>query len=617
MPKDAAKHFPESVEVVESYTFPPKKKGEEAVIVPNFPVVDKNVIFMHGVAALQELIQVTEDLREAIQGVSGDVSSEMASVEKIEEAIKRDHTEKVAAFNRLSAAEIKKDEALERLRLTTSEEDKKLTTAVLEEEAKVLKYQEQVVIERLEKERELARENAEQVLSAERELNARTEALYVESQSKLQEKRVALEKELTAKKADAEKEKIRAESDAKIRQERASEEIAIRRIQEKGRLDSERAVQSIRLVFKEALGIVNEVMSNPERMLLIVAVVLALLATYYLLREAISLLREFVQSQIGKPALVRETSHRVSLTRTLLAPFNALLGPGRADVERDTRELEEHFSDVVLAPALKQRIVRLAVATRNTNRSGANYRHVLLHGPPGTGKTLIARTLAQSSGMDYAVMSGGDVGPLGEDAVSQLHKLFRWAQTSDKGLLVFIDEAEAFLHSRDMNAEGEDSLHRRHALNALLYQTGTQSTKLLLVLATNRPSDLDEAVVDRMDSSLLIDLPCAEERVKLCRLYMQQHVEGFAEARNKRRASWWPWARGGALAVEKACASDKSIEALAETLQGFSGREISKLFIAAQHAMLLAPEGKLTKRALDEVVAAKLQEHEAQAKWGK
>ena len=69
--------------------------------------------------------------------------------------------------------------------------------------------------------------------------------------------------------------------------------------------------------------------------------------------------------------------------------------------------------------------------------------------------------------------------------------------------------------------------------------------------------------------------------------------------------------------MEKACASDKSIEALAETLQGFSGREISKLFIAAQHAMLLAPEGKLTKKALDEVVAAKLQEHEAQAKWGK
>ena len=36
-------------------------------------------------------------------------------------------------------------------------------------------------------------------------------------------------------------------------------------------------------------------------------------------------------------------------------------------------------------------------------------------------------------GMDYAIMSGGDVGPLGEDAVNQLHGLFKWAASSKKG----------------------------------------------------------------------------------------------------------------------------------------------------------------------------------------
>ena len=123
---------------------------------------------------------------------------------------------------------------------------------------------------------------------------------------------------------------------------------------------------------------------------------------------------------------------------------------------------------------------------------GAPYRHVLLHGPPGTGKTLIARRLAECSGMDYAIMSGGDVGPLGEDAVNQLHGLFRWAARSQKGLLVFIDEAEAFLSARGKSSlSGVEKTHIRHALNALLYQTGTQSRSFMMVLATNRPEDLD------------------------------------------------------------------------------------------------------------------------------
>ena len=53
--------------------------------------------------------------------------------------------------------------------------------------------------------------------------------------------------------------------------------------------------------------------------------------------------------------------------------------------------------------------------------------------------------LARQSGLDYAIMAGGDVGPLGKDAVNEVNKLFRWANKSKKGLILFIDEAESFL----------------------------------------------------------------------------------------------------------------------------------------------------------------------------
>ena len=59
----------------------------------------------------------------------------------------------------------------------------------------------------------------------------------------------------------------------------------------------------------------------------------------------------------------------------------------------------------------------------------------MFYGPPGTGKTLVAKQLARHSGLDYAIMSGGDVAPLGDGAVEAIHKLFKWAEASTNGLI--------------------------------------------------------------------------------------------------------------------------------------------------------------------------------------
>ena len=58
---------------------------------------------------------------------------------------------------------------------------------------------------------------------------------------------------------------------------------------------------------------------------------------------------------------------------------------------------------------------------------------------------MFARNLAHHSGLEYAILTGGDIAPLGRDAVTELHKLFEWAKTSRRGLLLFVDEADAFL----------------------------------------------------------------------------------------------------------------------------------------------------------------------------
>lgn len=41
--------------------------------------------------------------------------------------------------------------------------------------------------------------------------------------------------------------------------------------------------------------------------------------------------------------------------------------------------------------------------------------------------------LAKHSGMDYAILTGGDVAPMTKDAVAAIHKVFDWANTTRRG----------------------------------------------------------------------------------------------------------------------------------------------------------------------------------------
>ena len=68
---------------------------------------------------------------------------------------------------------------------------------------------------------------------------------------------------------------------------------------------------------------------------------------------------------------------------------------------------------------------------------GAPFKNAMFYGPPGTGKTLAARQMAKFSGLDYAIMTGGDVAPLGADAVTRLHELFDWAESSRQALCYY------------------------------------------------------------------------------------------------------------------------------------------------------------------------------------
>jgi hypothetical protein len=50
-------------------------------------------------------------------------------------------------------------------------------------------------------------------------------------------------------------------------------------------------------------------------------------------------------------------------------------------------------------------------------------------------------------------MTGGDIAPMGREGVTAMHKVFDWASSSKKGVLLFVDEADAFLRKRSTVSE--------------------------------------------------------------------------------------------------------------------------------------------------------------------
>lgn len=169
-------------------------------------------------------------------------------------------------------------------------------------------------------------------------------------------------------------------------------------------------------------------------------------------------------------------------------------------------------------------------------------------------------------------MTGGDVAPLGAQAVTKIHELFDWGKKSKRGLLLFIDEADAFLCERNKTYMSEA---QRSALNALLFRTGDQSKDIVLALATNRPGDLDSAVADRVDEVLEFPLPGEEERFKLLNLYLEKYI---AEAGPSKPGLFDRLFKKEQQKIEIKGVTEELLKEAAAKTEGFSGREIAKLW---------------------------------------
>jgi len=145
---------------------------------------------------------------------------------------------------------------------------------------------------------------------------------------------------------------------------------------------------------------------------------------------------------------------------------------------------------------------------------------VLLYGPPGTGKTLLAKALAKESGTTVLEVSGSEIYDKyvgeGEKNVKAVFSLAKKLSPC----IVFIDEADAIFGDR---GSGRERTSHREIINQFLREwDGMNDLSAFIMVATNRPFDLDEAILRRLPRRLLIDLPVEADREAILNIHLKE-----------------------------------------------------------------------------------------------
>jgi vacuolar protein-sorting-associated protein 4 len=163
----------------------------------------------------------------------------------------------------------------------------------------------------------------------------------------------------------------------------------------------------------------------------------------------------------------------------------------------DLQTAKQAIEDAIILPMQQPDLFR-----------GVAWKGILLFGPPGCGKTLLAKAAANECNSTFFSVSTADilVKWLGESE-QRIKALFEIARKNQPSI-IFLDEIDAL----GVERTGTEDVHATRLLSQILQMMDGVLKKpdesLTVVLAaTNRPWNLDSAMLRRFEKRILVPLP--------------------------------------------------------------------------------------------------------------
>lgn len=180
---------------------------------------------------------------------------------------------------------------------------------------------------------------------------------------------------------------------------------------------------------------------------------------------------------------------------------------------------------------------------------------VLLHGPPGCGKTMLAKATAREAGARFINL---EVAMLTDKWYGESQKLAKAVFTLAKKLqpcIIFIDEIDSFLRSRDSHDHEATAMVKAQFMTLWDGLETDTDCQVIIMGATNRPRDVDRAILRRMPAMYSIGLPNSNKRKEIL----------------------------GAMVDSSILDVNVDLDQISELTEGFSGSDLREMYRAASN----------------------------------